>query len=44
MGREVTFKLLVRAISLVTDEEVAQLVSESFIVSLALMFLSIHVQ
>lgn len=40
MGREMTYKMLVRAINLETNQELAQLVSESFIVSPTLMFLS----
>lgn len=42
MGREMTYKMLVRAISLDTEQELAQLVSESFVVSPTLVFLSIY--
>ena len=42
MGREMTYKMLVRAINPETNQELAQLVSESFIVSLSCTFLSIH--
>ena len=42
MGREMTYKMLVRAINLETNQELAQLVSESFIVSVFVSFLPIH--
>lgn len=42
MGREMTYKMLVRAISLETNQELAQLVSESFIVSPTSVFPSTY--
>lgn len=40
MGREMTYKMLVRALASESGEELVQLVSESFIVCLTLTFIT----